>query len=467
MSLPISDAVLSVAEMRTAEQAAVAAGVSEWDLMRCAGEGAAQYVLRMAAGRPVTVLCGPGNNGGDGYVIAQAVIAAGGKATVIAPEPPRTPVAEQARAAFHGATDNEGLCAGSVVVDCLFGYGLSREIEGEYADLLDRVSRHDGMRIAIDLPSGVASDSGALLGTVPAFDATLALGAWKRAHFSMPARERMGAVRLVPIGLDVDGHTERVSRRPVLQAPSARAHKYTRGLLAIVAGAMPGAPLLAAEAAMRAGAGYIKLLSDHTHPAAPADLVIDSSLLDKALSDERIDACLVGPGLGRGDEARARMSAVLEESAFAVIDADALHLLNPDSLEGCDAARLVVTPHEGELATLCKAFGVAKGGKRERAIGLHHATGLTVLAKGADTILAGSEGVRYFHPASPWLSSAGTGDVLAGILASRLAHVKDPFVAAQEAVWLHGEAARIAGAAFTAGDLARAVGQAMASFIRP
>ncbi len=220
---------------------------------------------------------------------------------------------------------------------------------------------------------------------------------------------------------------------------------------------MPGAPLLAAAAAMRCGAGYVKLLSGHAHPDAPAELVIEQGDLAAMLGDPRIAAVLVGPGLGRDEDARGRLAAVLAAGRPCVLDADALHLLDDDLLEGVQTRRLVVTPHEGELATLCKTFGITEERKLERACRLHDVTGLTVLAKGADTVLAGEAGTRFFPRGTSWLSVAGTGDVLAGAIASRLAVHGDPHRACEEGVWLQHEAARAAGPAFTAGELARAL----------
>ncbi|OBX20363.1 bifunctional ADP-dependent (S)-NAD(P)H-hydrate dehydratase/NAD(P)H-hydrate epimerase [Erythrobacter sp. QSSC1-22B] len=461
-----NDAVLTVEAMRAAEAAAMAAGTSEWELMQRAGQGAADYVWRIAAGRAVTVLCGPGNNGGDGYVIAESLSARGLEVTVVAPVEPGTDTAARARASYQGSIQHavERL-ANPIMVDCLFGYGLSRPLEGNFAEVLVQAAASHPYRIAVDVPSGVASDSGALLGEVPQFHLTQALGAWKQAHFLMPALGVMGARRLVPIGLDLPDEVSRVAPRPALAPPPADAHKYKRGLLAIVAGAMPGAAMLAAQAALRSGAGYVKLLSDHSHPDAPAELVIEGGNLADRLSDERIGALLIGPGLGRDEEARRRLCAVLDTREPCVLDADALHLLDPDLLEGCDATRLLVTPHEGELAKLCDAFGIPGDGKLDRARALHEGTGLAVLAKGPDTILCGDGRLRFFPQASSWLSAAGTGDVLAGIAAARLATHGDPMLAAGEAVYLHREAAAIAAPAFTAGQLAEAVQPALERFL--
>lgn len=461
----MTDAVLTVEQMRAAERAAIDAGVSEWELMQRAGQGAAQWIMRVAAGRPVAVLCGPGNNGGDGYVIAEALIGGGYDVQVVAPVEPRSETAQRARKQYSGAVFAATALRQPVVVDCLFGYGLARRVEGDFGKLLEQLATNHCHKIAIDVPSAVESDTGNVLGPLPDYDLTLALGAWKRAHALMPAMAAMGQRRLVPIGLDLSGATAELSRRPQLAPPAPDAHKYRRGLLAVVAGAMPGAPLLAAEAAMRAGAGYVKLLSDHEHMGAPADLVIERGDVANKLDDERIAAVLAGPGLGRDESARTRLAHTLACGKPGVLDADALHLLDPQLLAQGDAGKLCVTPHEGELQKLCEVFGVGDGSKVGRARRLHDVTGLTVLAKGPDTVLASDVMTSFFPRGSSWLSVAGTGDVLAGIVASRLAVHGDPHRACEEGVWLHHEAARLASPAFTAGGLAHAVEPAMAALL--
>ena len=460
----MTEAVLTVDQMRAAEKAAMDGGTSEWELMQRAGEGAAQWVMRVAAGRPVTVLCGPGNNGGDGYVIAAVLYRKGYEVQVIAPVEPKTETARTAKAHYRGKVAADGKLRGAVVVDCLFGYGLARRVDGAFAKLLEKLNAYDCYKMAIDVPSAVHSDSADILGPLPEYDLTLALGAWKQAHFLMPAMARMGAKRLVPIGLDLEGFSSAVSECPHITPPAPDVHKYRRGLLVVVAGAMPGAPLLSAEAAMRAGAGYVKLLSDHSHPDAPADLVVTKDV-DQTLDNARNTALLFGPGAGRDQQARDKLERVLKQRKPTVLDADALHLLAPDLLDGVDPAILCLTPHEGELKKLCDAFGVTAESKLERARGLHDVTGMTVLAKGPDTILVGAGTMRFFPRGSSWLSVAGTGDVLAGIVASRLAAHGEPLRACEEGVWLHHEAARLASPAFSAGDLARAVKPAMASFL--
>jgi hydroxyethylthiazole kinase-like uncharacterized protein yjeF len=325
---------------------------------------------------------------------------------------------------------------------------------------LARLHRHC---IAVDLPSGIESDSGMPLNEgLPRNGLTIALGAWKFAHFLAPASAGMGARRLVPIGVSqVDGAAQLI-RKPHLNAPAADAHKYSRGLLAVVGGEMPGAAILAASAAMHGGAGYVKLLGQAPPLAPPPELVTETGPLSEALADRRIGAILAGPGLGRSEAAKQRLTAALAARRPAVLDADALVLLAPEMLP--EGVPIVATPHEGELEALCRAFAVVAGTKRERAAALARASGMVIVAKGPDTMIAAPGSALFLsEPASSWLSTAGTGDVLAGLIASRLATGASPLDAACQGVWLHGEAAHLAGPAFTAGGLARAVPAALAA----
>ena len=283
MSPPVEQ-VLTAARMRGAEEALIAAGTSVEALMDLAGRGAADWVWRVAGHHRVTVLCGPGNNGGDGYVIAEAIRSRGGKVAVIAAVEPKTAAARNARSLYRGELlRSDAMVHGDALVDCLFGTGLSRPLDDEHAALLSALADSHKHRIAIDLPSGVDTDSGALLNPgLPRYDLTIALGAWKFAHFLMPASAAMGALKLVPIGIAPVADAAQVVARPCLSAPAPDAHKYRRGLLAVVGGAMPGAAVLASVAAQGAGAGYVKLFADSA-PGAPADLVVDHGRLSSCL----------------------------------------------------------------------------------------------------------------------------------------------------------------------------------------
>lgn len=456
--------VLTADQMRAAEQALFDAGTSVSELMEIAAGGAAEWIRRVAAGRPVTVLCGPGNNGGDGYVIARLLREAGNAVTVIAPLDPATAAAKEAKLRWNGpvATADGGV-QGEVFVDCLFGSGLARPLVAEHPLLLRDLAARHRYKVAVDLPSGIASDSGAVLNErLPAFDLTLALGAWKFAHWSLPGRALMGQMRLVPIGIaPVEGAAQLVVR-PGIAPPDAKSHKYVRGLLAIVAGAMPGASLLAAAAAQGAGAGYVKLMARAPDPRTPPDIVTETAPLAEALADRRVAAVLIGPGLGRDGAAKAMLGDALRQAPALVLDADALTLLAPNMLGR--KVPWLATPHDGELETLCRTFGVIAEGRRARALALARVSGMVVLAKGPDSVVAAPDGrLALGTPAPSWLSVAGTGDVLAGIAASRMATGADPFTAACEALWLHGEAARRAGPAFTPSQLAERVSEALAA----
>jgi len=453
--------ILTIVQMRAAEQALIDRGETIGSLMQTAGEGAAEWVWRVAAGRPVTVLCGPGNNGGDGYVIAETLRSRGLDVAVIAPLEPGTDAAREARAAYQGANGDEG--TGGVFVDCLFGSGLTRPL-GELAGLVRDIAGAHRYSIAVDLPSGVESDSGALLDEgLPRYDLTLALGAWKFAHWTMPAMARMGERRLVPIGVGAAESAARLLQKPHLAAPAPDAHKYTRGLVLVVGGIMSGAALMACEGAMRAGAGAVRLSPRDPHATVPADVILRGEPLGELLADERTGAVLVGPGLGRDGKAREALAETLAADLPTVADADALHLVYPGQVED-HIGPLILTPHEGELARLAETFEIAAEGKLAQARALAGRARAVVIAKGPDTVIAAPDGRTVLAPSpSSWLSVGGTGDVLAGIVASRLAATRDPFVAACESVWLHGEAARLAGPAFLASDLARKVSDAYAA----
>jgi hydroxyethylthiazole kinase-like uncharacterized protein yjeF len=430
--------------------------------MEIAGAGAADWVRRVAADRPVTVLCGPGNNGGDGYVIARELMRRGAKITVIAPLEPTTEAAIAARHAYSGLIEEHG--HGGVLVDCLFGSGLTRALSSGLFALLDREAGRHAARIAVDVPSGIDSDTGAPLNEgLPVYDLTIALGAWKPAHAQMPAMAAMGEIRLVPIGVAEVAGAARIVGRPPQSAPSRDAHKYTRGLVLVVEGPMTGAALLACQGAMHAGAGAVRLSTSRLHPAVPPDVVIKGGPLSELLQDERTGAVVAGPGLGRDDAARGRLHEILAARLPSVVDADALALLTPEALASFDAP-LVLTPHAGEMKALAKNFGLNEQSKIAQALERARTARAVVISKGPDTVLAAPDGrVGFLRSPTSWLSVGGSGDVLAGIVAARLAATGDAYRAACEGAWLHCEAGRLAGPAFLASELAQRVSQAYAT----
>lgn len=443
--------VVTAAQMRAAEAAAIAAGSSEEALMARAGVEVATVVRRLAGAAEVLVACGPGNNGGDGYVIAARLAEAGCTVRVAARDLPKSDAAKAARAAWSGDVEPLDMATPApVLVDALFGTGLSRPLDGADAAALRRLIAARRLAIAVDLPSGVGTDDAALLADVPPVDLTLALGALKPAHLLQPGAARCGNVRLLDIGVAA-ASDDAVLSWGGFEAPAPGDHKYSRGMVAVVAGTMPGAAVLAASAAAHL-AGYVLLLGSATDRVPHA--VVRRRWAAEALDDARIGAVVIGPGLGRDDAARAKLDAALASDRPLVIDGDALNLLDPAQLHG-RAAPVILTPHGGEFARL---FGEGAGSKMERARVAATGCGATVVFKGADTVVAHADGRTCIasRPA-PWLATAGTGDVLAGLVGGLLAHGHAPFVAATDAVWLHGEAAHRAGPAFIADDLVHAI----------
>lgn len=449
--------ILTAAQMGAAEYAAIAAGATVESLMARAGQEIATAVSRLADASPILILCGPGNNGGDGYVAARLLREAGLDVRVAVLAEPKTDATKSARAGWHGPMERFADAEPApILVDALFGTGLTRALEPEIAAKLIALVAASQLSIAIDLPSGVATDDGKALGDVPIFGVTLALGAAKPSHLLQPAAQHCGDILLLDIGV-VASSDALVLARPDLPEPGPDAHKYTRGMVAIIGGAMPGAARLASIAAMRAGAGYVLLLGD---TQGLPDALVHKPFSDDAIADPRIGALLIGPGLGRDDDARDKLRAALATSHPLVIDGDALHLLDLADIAGRETP-VILTPHAGEFDAL---FGKSDTGKIARARNAAARSNAVVVFKGADTVIAAPDGrVRMSQAASVWLSTAGTGDVLAGTIAAILAAGLDPLEAAAAGVWLHGEAARRLGPAFIADDLAQALTAARAS----
>lgn len=443
--------ILTAAETRAAEDRAIAAGTSAELLMERAGSGLAEAVWRFAGPQPVLVLCGPGNNGGDGYVAARLLRERGVAVRVAAWGGSKAGAASAARDAWKGPVETiEEATPAPVLIDALFGTGLSRGLDTKLARRLNTLHHNAKIAVAVDLPSGVHTDTGAVLGATPRFDLTVTFASKKPAHLLQPAAALCGRVVVADIGVPVDSALIEL-KRPDLPVPKPADHKFTRGMVAVIAGAMPGAACLAADAAARAGAGYVKLLHPSRLPVSHAIVQTDDpGFLD---SDDRIGAMVVGPGLGRDDTGTTLRARALASGKPLVLDGDALVDL-PGSLDGH-----VLTPHEGEFRTLFP--DLHKPSKVDRAREAAARSGAVIVYKGADTVIAAPDGrAALACAASPWLSTAGTGDVLAGAVGAMLARGLDPFAAAQAGVWLHREAARRLGPAFVADDLAHALSSA-------
>jgi len=446
--------ILTAAAMRDAEQAAIDAGATVEQLMERAGAALAEAAFRYAGPMPTLILCGPGNNGGDGYVAARHLAGRGVAVRVAALAEPKTPAAQWARGQWSGEVErlSKNTKPSPLLIDALFGTGLKRGLGETESLILSELSDGAIVNVACDLPSGVDSDTGALLSAISNYDLTISFGALKPAHRLAPAMHRCGRVVLADIGIAAGAKWHEIGP-PDLPPLDPAGHKYDRGLVHALAGKMPGAIALAATAAARAGAGYVRVSTSRPIDGMPASIVqVDTA----EVNDPRIGCLLVGPGMG---DIPQLLTLALTSKAPKVIDADGItHLGDPERLREQDA---ILTPHAGEFA---KVFGALAGSKADQARTAAELSGAVVVYKGPDTLVAAPDGRLGFAPPAPkWLASAGTGDVLAGIIAAMRARGLKPFEAACAGVWLHGRAAEIAGPQLIADDLARVIPRALAS----
>jgi hydroxyethylthiazole kinase-like uncharacterized protein yjeF len=454
--IPSGAPIVTAAEMRAAEQALFASGVAQDTLMEQAGAAVAREAARFAMGRPILILAGPGNNGGDAYVAARLLKAEGHDVNLVATGAPGSGAAERMQALWHGPTSALYAARPSpVLVDGLFGTGMTRPLERGLAAVFADLCKQAEFTLSIDLPSGLDTDTGADLGAPKGIDVTLALGALKPAHVLDAGLERCGKVLLADLDIPVDTRCRTVSR-PRLEAPSAHSHKYRRGLVAGIEGAMPGAARLAARAAMAGGAGYVVLAGDRPWGDGPDALVRrevrSAEDLTEFLGWDRIDAVVLGPGLGRDRRAEAFLRAAFAVPKPLVLDGDALTLLGTGASRWLEtrAAPTWITPHSGEFDRMF----ASEGSKIDRTLAAAAEARATIVHKGADTVIASPKGdVRVLAGASPWLSTAGTGDVLAGLLAAQIVQGGKGAAPAEAATWLHARAAQLAGPALIADAL--------------
>ena len=500
--------LLTTEQTGAADRAAIAGGIPGIDLMEAAGAAVAREIRLRWRPRPAAILCGPGNNGGDGFVVARLLHEAGWPVAVLhAPQPARLP--GDARAAFErwqaaaggaSATTAEwradGADGAELIVDALFGAGLARPVEGLAAELLVRAAargREAGIPlVAIDVPSGVDGNSGACLGPVAPARLTVAFVRARPGHYLLPARPLCGLVRVHDIGIPdriLAGLPAALAPRTALNAPALwrRAlrpaapgdHKYVRGHVLVVAGAMPGASVLAARAAARAGAGMVtvgwfrdedgaiaRVLDAHLPPSMLRQPMADAAALEAFCRERKVRALLAGQGFGRSAARRRRLAEIREIAVAGTFDADALPLPGAAPADRAE----VLTPHDGEFARIEAAAGESDrdagpdGGKVERARRAAARTGATIVWKGYDTAIAAPDGRVVVNPnGSPALATAGTGDVLAGTVAGLRAQGMPPFEAACAAVWCHAGAAQRCGPGLMADDLPDRLPDAMAA----
>ena len=448
----MSRPILTAEQIRAAERRAIEAGTAETELMERAGRALAEAIRLYAGPRDTLFLCGPGNNGGDGYVAARHLAAAGYPVRAAALSDPSAEAARWARTQWEGPVEAFAAAAEApIVVDCLFGAGLSRGLDQSVYQRLSMLVDRAMVAVACDLPSGVATDSGSLLSPIGNYDLTVTFGALKPAHRLTPAMAGMGRVVLADIGIEAESNWFEIGR-PDLPPLDPEGHKYSRGLVHCLAGQMPGAISLAASAAARTGAGYVRVSTSLPIAGLPSSIVQTGGA---HLQDDRIGCILVGPGLGDVPQV---LTLALTAPRPIVIDADGIGLVGePQRLHGHDT---ILTPHEGEFR---KLFGEIEGSKPERALEAARRSQSVIVYKGPDTLVAAPDGRLGFAPPAPaWLATAGTGDVLAGVIAAIRARGFEAFEAACAAVWLHGRAAEQAGPGMIADDLVEAIPLALA-----
>jgi hydroxyethylthiazole kinase-like uncharacterized protein yjeF len=361
--------ILTTDATRAAEQAAMDDGTGVEELMERAGAALADAAYRFAGPMPTLILCGPGNNGGDGYVAARYLAERGVSVRVAALGDPKNHAAKWARSEWKGEVEtlSGDTQPAALLIDALFGTGLKRGLKDTVSEHFSRVCAAAVAKIACDLPSGVHTDTGEELSPVPAFDMTVTFGALKPAHLLHPAMHKCGRLVLADIGIETDGSWHEIGP-PQLPPLDPGGHKYSRGLVHALAGTMPGAIALAAKGAARAGAGYVRVSTSRPIDELPAAIV---QLATAPVNDERIGCLLVGPGLGDLPQV---LTLALTSKAPKVIDADAItHLGEPERLKGQEA---ILTPHEGEFR---KLFGDLAGSKPERALEAARQVGAVVI----------------------------------------------------------------------------------------
>lgn len=486
-------AVLTVAEMGRADALAIASGIPGQSLMEAAGEAVAREVRRRWPRGPVAVLCGPGNNGGDGFVAARHLADAGWPVRLALLGDRSALRGDAAAMAGRWSEEIEPLTpavleGASVVIDAIFGAGLARPIDGAARDVIEVVNGRRLACLAVDLPSGVHGDTGQIMGAAPQATATVTFFRKKPAHLLLPGRVLCGDTVVADIGIPA---TVLAQIRPTLSEnlprlwlgslpwPSIAGHKYDRGHLVIAGGeVMTGATRLAARGARRIGVGLVTIACSREarsifagdQPGAivlPSDTDADFAAI---LSDSRRNALLIGPGYGVADVTRRRVLAGLAARKRCVLDADAITSFahKPDRLFSAGVgATCVLTPHDGEFARLFPDLaGIA--GKVARARAAAERSGMTILLKGADTVIAGTDGRAAINSnAPPSLATGGSGDVLAGMVAGLLSAGMEPFEAAAAAVWIHGESALRCGCGLIAEDLPDRIPYVLEELVSP
>ena len=473
-AMKLDTALLSVRQMSEADRLTVASGTPASELMDNAGRAVACEIQKRWTVRPVIVLCGPGNNGGDGFVVARQLAQAGWpvRIALLGAREHLSGAALHHAALWLGRVEPlmpEALDGAELVVDALFGAGLDRALEGSAKETLAVAARLGLPIVAIDTPSGLMGDTGEILGAV-ATTLTVTFFRKKPGHLLLPGRLLCGEVIVADIGIGCSvlpqiapDTFENDPRLWISELPQPHdgSNKYTRGH-ALISGGYPitGAARMAARAAARVGAGVttiavpeialpiyaVALTSIMVHP------LIEYKDFDRLLDDPRFSGMLIGPGAGTGEETRSRVLAILKTGQPTLLDADAITAFqdDPDLLFKAIVGPCILTPHDGEFRRLFDPVG----DKLTRTRAAARTSKAIIILKGSDTVIAAPDGRAVINAnAPPTLATAGAGDVLSGFVLGLLTQGMDPFLAAAAAVWLHGAAATEFGPGLIAEDL--------------
>jgi ADP-dependent NAD(P)H-hydrate dehydratase / NAD(P)H-hydrate epimerase len=493
--------LLTVAEMYAADKAAIASGATGEALMEAAGASVVtaiqeRWPVDSKANQRAVILCGPGNNGGDGFVVARLLAEAGWQVDLGLLGEVDNLKGEAALMAASWSGSVESLSPQLItpdtdlIVDAIFGAGLSGDIEGVVRETLKAVAACPAPCVAIDVPSGVNGDSGKTRGYVASATLTVTFFRAKPGHFLLPGRALRGELVVTDIGIP-DRVLSRIAPKAMhngpdiwieaFPLPGTATHKYMRGHVVVDSGGVSttGAARLAAMAALRVGAGLVTVSCPKSalliHAAHLTSIMLQSceTLEDfgKFLPERKHNVAILGPGNGRNERTQLRTLAALQSDLGCVLDADALSCFeeDPDRLFDAIDGPCILTPHDGEFARLFgEEIADTPDGKAARTLLAAERAGAVVILKGVDTVIAAPDGRVAINTNAPaWLATAGSGDVLAGLAGGLMAQGMTAFDAACAAVWLHGACAATFGPGLIAEDLPGLIPAELRSMLQP